>query len=557
MSKRTKWLLGIGVIAALVIGWQIAAFATHAGTSLTGSNFEIDGPPDGANLIVDHATGTKDWASVPHSPPPTDASSGEVRKIDEPTGKDDDSFGEGTKEDDGVPTVVSGRIPNNKSDLKTFGVYLETTATGQQFLNMFWHRVQEPTGTTNMDFEFNQSKTLSSNNKTPVRTAGDLLIQYDLASGGTHPELFLSTWIDGSEDPAATAADCEAANSLPCWSEKENLSGQGLASGSINTTSISSANSDGLGAISSRTFGEAQVDFDAIVGGSADSCTSFGSAYLKSRSSDSFTSAIKDFIAPANLNLSNCAKVTIRKETVPDGSTQSFTFTHNLKTDPPLANLTTFQLTDGQNFSNSNVLQNTVSPADYSVKETIPANWDLSSIDCAVAAHPSSGVTINKVEVNNKLTGEITFDINSNTDVVDCTYNNQQRITTMNTTQKVFPNDTASVTGSGTPTGNVTFQLYGPDTPGSTTDDKCTVNTGFTQTVALAPDPNNANQSIASTTNGDGVGSEFAILDATEGTYWWKVSYAGDGNNPAVLNSCRESTLVTIDNDGAATSTTP
>ena len=29
MSKRTKWLLGIGVIAALVIGWQVAAFAVH------------------------------------------------------------------------------------------------------------------------------------------------------------------------------------------------------------------------------------------------------------------------------------------------------------------------------------------------------------------------------------------------------------------------------------------------------------------------------------------------------------------------------------------------
>ena len=46
MSNRTKWLLAIGVIAALVVGWQVTALAT----SLSGSNFEID---NDANLIDD------------------------------------------------------------------------------------------------------------------------------------------------------------------------------------------------------------------------------------------------------------------------------------------------------------------------------------------------------------------------------------------------------------------------------------------------------------------------------------------------------------------------
>ena len=112
--------------------------------------------------------------------------------------------------------MVDGGIPPNKSDLLNFGVYLETDRLpARRFLNLFWHRVQEPKGTTNMDFEFNQSDQLSSNGVTPVRTAGDLLIQYDLASGGDNPELFLSRWIDGSGPP--TADDCEAANRLPCW----------------------------------------------------------------------------------------------------------------------------------------------------------------------------------------------------------------------------------------------------------------------------------------------------------------------------------------------------
>jgi hypothetical protein len=90
--------------------------------------------------------------------------------------------------DTAVPSVVDGSIPPNKSDLKFFGVYQEGSTSGG-FLNLFWSRVQEPSGTTNMDFEFNQSNTLSANGVTPVRTAGDLLIIYDLAQGGTHPVL--------------------------------------------------------------------------------------------------------------------------------------------------------------------------------------------------------------------------------------------------------------------------------------------------------------------------------------------------------------------------------
>ena len=43
-------LLMLSVIAALVVGWQVAAFASHPEASLPGSNFEID---ENANLKVD------------------------------------------------------------------------------------------------------------------------------------------------------------------------------------------------------------------------------------------------------------------------------------------------------------------------------------------------------------------------------------------------------------------------------------------------------------------------------------------------------------------------
>jgi hypothetical protein len=293
--------------AALVI--VLPAAASHPEVSLPGSNFEID---TDANLKVND-TGSLDWANVAES-----------RQADKATGSGDDSFGQGTKEDTAVPTVVSGSIPPNKSDLLNFGVYLETTATGARFLNMFWHRVQEPSGTTNMDFEFNQSSTISANDVTPVRTAGDLLIQYDLSQGGTNPVLFVSRWVT-----SGAGSQCQASNAVPCWGTKTNLTAAGDAAGSINTSAIPAAESDGLGDVSARTFGEAQLNFDALTGGSS-SCTSFGSAYLKSRSSDSFTAALKDFIAPVTLNLNRCGTITIIKHTVPAGLDQNFGFTSNI-----------------------------------------------------------------------------------------------------------------------------------------------------------------------------------------------------------------------------------
>jgi hypothetical protein len=110
-----------------------------------------------------------------------------VKQQDALSGGGDDSFGEGTSEDDPVPTKVSGSIPPNKSDLSWFGVNTETGTDGEQFLQLFWSRVQNPKGTTIMDFELNQLACLppgetagcSTNGVTPVRSDGDLLITYD------------------------------------------------------------------------------------------------------------------------------------------------------------------------------------------------------------------------------------------------------------------------------------------------------------------------------------------------------------------------------------------
>jgi len=398
VRRRRSIIAAVSAMCLALFGLLVTTSgpALAAVISLPGSNFEID---EDANLTVDNPAPSLDWANV-----------AETRKADKPTGATDDSFGQGSKEDTPSPAVVDGSIPNNKSDLKNFGVYLESNASGK-FLNVFWTRVQEPTGTTNMDFEFNQSSALSANGVTPVRTAGDALIQYDLTSGGTHPELFLSKWV-----ATGPGSQCEANNTTPCWGTRVNLSDAGDATGSINTTPITAANADGLGALSARTFGEAQIDFSVLA--PPGKCTSFGSAYLKSRSSDSFTAALKDFIAPTPTNLNNCAQVIIRKQTDPQmGSTSpDFNYTKSFATDPATGN--TFSLKDdGVKDYGKTVLFGT----GLTVTEDLPlpTNWVFVSIDCNVAGHPSVGVTPS-------ISGRtVTFDLDADTDVLDCTYNNK------------------------------------------------------------------------------------------------------------------------------------
>ena len=220
-----------------------------------------------------------------------------------PTGRNDDSYSGGAKEDDTCPGTTTGSIPNNKSDLLTFGAYVEPEANGPGFLNLFWTRVQEPSGTTLMDFELNQSSTDCGNGVNKARTVGDLLIEYRIDQGGALATIRVRVW-----NGTAWGPGIDFTALVPP-----------LAAGTINQTAIPVAESDGLATtapLSPRTFGEAQLDLDFIFQ-QAQGCVSFGSAFLKSRASDSFTSQLKDFIKPVSVSITNCGNVVIRKVTDP------------------------------------------------------------------------------------------------------------------------------------------------------------------------------------------------------------------------------------------------
>ena len=84
--------------------------------------------------------------------------------------------------------------------------------------------------------------------------------------------------------------------------------------GSINTAVVSDPIAPNAPrSLSVRTFGEAAINLTDSGILPPGTCNGFGSAYLKSRSSDSFTAAVKDFIAPIPVNITNCGTIDILK----------------------------------------------------------------------------------------------------------------------------------------------------------------------------------------------------------------------------------------------------
>jgi hypothetical protein len=93
------------------------------------------------------------------------------------------------------------------------------------------------------------------------------------------------------------------------------------------------------------------------------------------------------------------------------------------------------------------------------------------------------------------------------------------------TSQTITPQDsvTISATAGGTPTGTVTFKLFGP---GNATCDPQGASAVYTETVTLV-------NGSGGTTN-----ATFSVSAASASTYRWLVVYGGDTKHNGVTSSC-------------------
>lgn len=383
-SRRTRrlWLTGVTLTALALFA---VVFVAASSANLTGSNFEGN---DG-NLVVNTA-GNHDWVNAPNLSVGTDLQSGQ----------NDNSFGNGTKEDETAVTVTNGSIPNSKADLARFGIAGETVA-GQSYLYLAWSR-ENQSGTVNFDFEINaqeQPDLTTLGPKTLVRTANDLLINYAFAGGSNTPTLTFRKWTGSAwGSPSTISSTC--------------------SEGATNSTTVS----DTLGVPPNtavdrpaQQFGEAAINLVCAGIVQANTCSTFSSAYVKSRSSTAFTSEIKDFIAPVHLHLSNCGSIKIIKHTAPRGLDQSFSYTTTG------TGLSAFSLNDKDNTSSDSAgntkLFSSLSPGSYSVTEGAdPAGFAFNNVSCTGGG------------ANTSTSGRVaTIGLDAGENIV-CTYVNDQQL---------------------------------------------------------------------------------------------------------------------------------
>jgi hypothetical protein len=540
VRKRAHWLkVTLTILSLLALG--VGIFAAHARTALADAPGGCDFSPanngtpgcvaplsgstfaggDGNLQASPTNFGTTDWSNVAGLNPGFDLASG----------KNDNSFGQGTKEDDPNVSVVAGSIPPNKSDLTRFYEASEIGSNNHNFLYLAWER-SNVLGTANFDFEINQQTQpdlTTAGAKTLNRTAGDLLVTYDFNNGGGKPTIGLLRWLTSATTPVVPGFStniCFSANTFPCWGDQLTLDGTDSI-GAVNnldavTDPLFPNSPNYINPLPALQFGETAIDLAAANVFPAGTCEAFGSAFVRSRSSSSFTAEIKDFIAPIPVNISNCGTIIIHKTTIPAGGTG---FNYTTTGASPLGG--GFSLDDGGTKTFSKV-----PVGSYSVTESTKSGWDFVSLTCLPPTGAGTSDSISGATVS------ITM---APSGVVECTYTNHIHAsptiatalsaTTVNTGTAVH--DSAILSGATADAGGtVTYTVYDNNTCTSNANDQ----SAGTKTV----------------TNGVVPDSD-AVTFNTAGTFYWQAAYSGDAHNDAAKSVCTSEVLVVKTNPMIAT----
>jgi hypothetical protein len=487
------WMIGTTLAAAAAF---MVLFVAASGASLPGSTF---GGGDG-NLTCADANGALDWNCLS-----TGGSPALHIGTDDIVGQNDNSFGQGTKENNSNVTLVAGGIPPQKSDLTRFyeaSEVLPVGGTDHVFLYLAWER-SNVLGNANMDFEINKTGTpcLDSPPPFPVdctinRSINDILVTYDFGGSGT-PTIGLRTWNGSSWVTSSTVVSESAVNS-----------------GTVTDSRV--------GDLPAGTFGEAAIDLTAS--GLATGCGfSNATTFLKSRSSSSFTSEIKDFVAPISTPIAPCGTQiattlsatsvllgsTVHDSAILSGATPDAggTVTYTVYTD---STCQTVYADAGTNLTVTNGIVPDSNPVTFNDLGTF--YWQVVYSGDAKNTGSSSPCTSEILTVTSVASS-------------------------MTSAQSFIPNDSATIsaTAGGNLAGSVSFDAY--------ESSDCSGTSIYHQDVSVS----GASSQTVQTTN--------TTISTTAANVSWKVSY--DSTNPAqrdIAATCLEKTALTIDNGGTATS---
>jgi len=286
------WMIGVLTVPVVWAGQATAALPTGP-TPLAGSSFQGgDGNQDDASPYVDWQ-GFQAAGRVVHSPDPNEA---------------DSAFAGGTKEDEPGAwhfTTESGGVNPGKANI--LDAWSAADQPRSTFLYLGFTR-QEGSGDTFVAFELNQDARLWKNARGATiacRRTGDVLVVVNAHGNGTGVDMVLEQWTTTATD---AATGCATEGRL---TEVATLAA-GDAQGAVNAGPITSRlpgfSAPGTTITEARLFGEAALNLTGLMREAfGDACFAFSSIWMHSRSSESESSQLQDYLAPQPLAVRTCA----------------------------------------------------------------------------------------------------------------------------------------------------------------------------------------------------------------------------------------------------------
>ncbi len=324
---RSAWTRPLLVLMALLAALgtlALVAQAAFAGTPLNGGPAPLTGSAfqgaDGNQKAP--LPGDPDFVAMPaRTDWQTYASSPRLSTLPDGSGLNDSWFFHGKEQEPDKWTFQSDEVSPGKADV--LGAWSATDpVSANVFLYLSFFRAAAG-GTTFYNFELNQLATTWTNSQgtlIPCRKNGDIIVSFELQGGPGDVGVRAWKWQSTSPGPAACPE-----GKIGTWTPTGALStdplGNTIAQGAMNTGPIANYldfDLDGDGDASTNpspasfntadTFGEAALNLTKVLASlnNGDSCFNFGQMQLHTRSSEPFTSDLKDFIAPKPIIARSC-----------------------------------------------------------------------------------------------------------------------------------------------------------------------------------------------------------------------------------------------------------
>jgi hypothetical protein len=197
-------------------------------------------------------------------------------------------------------TALGGVTPGKSNVLDAWSAYDVEGTTA--FLYLAFTRASA-TGTTFLTFELNHDSRLWNNGRAmiPCRRTGDLLVTYE--AQGNDVSVILQEWVSLTNDPTTGCATTGRLQGVT------GLTPNVDAQGAVNDASIV-AHLPGFysGTVPLERFGEAALNLTQILEDAlGDHCFAFGSIWMHSRSSNSDSSNMEDYVGPREIAVRSCA----------------------------------------------------------------------------------------------------------------------------------------------------------------------------------------------------------------------------------------------------------